>query len=240
MTRVLITGANRGIGFALAKEYAQEGASVIATCRAPDEATDLRALAALHPKLRIEALDLSDAESRKALAARLANEPLDILINNAGILSGADASLSALDEDPSQTFGSLDAESWARVLWVNTIAPVILTETLMPNLRLGREKKVIMMSSSWGSISQAEPDHFAYRSSKAALNAAMRCMALDLQKDGFVVVSLNPGWVRTRMGGKEAAFSPQESAMRLVRLVGTLRPDRTGQFFSHNGEQISW
>lgn len=238
---ILITGANRGIGLALARHYLANGDEVIATCRNPAKASELQKSAKQHASLTILPLDVQDHASIAALTQALKGRPIDVLINNAGILSGSNPSMSAIDSDKGQTFGSLDVPSWLKVFEVNTIAPIMVTQALMPNLLAAQTRKVAMMSSGWGSITRMNSDiPFAYGTSKAALNAATKILSSALQKDEFVVVSLNPGAVKTDMGSQQADWSPEECATRLVPIIDALKPEQTGQFIRHTGEIVAW
>jgi len=238
---VLITGANRGIGLALTARCLDNRHNVIATCRHPEQATTLQALAQTGAPLTILPLDVTDASSIAALATSLSGQILDILINNAGILSGVRDDATALTQDASQTFGTLDENGWIKVLRVNTIAPLMVTQALLPNLRKGQTRKIAMMSSKDGSITHMDSHiPIAYGTSKAALNAATKILASTLQPEGFTVVAINPGWVRTDMGTQEADLSPEESASRVTRIIETLTPEQTGQFLRHTGETVAW
>ena len=241
MTTILITGANRGIGLALTETYLAHGDAVIATCRNPVKAAALQALLNENKNLSILPLDVTDAQSIAALVNALDGQPIDILINNAGILSGSNPRLTSMDSDPGQTLGSLDPAGWETLFRANTIAPIMVTQALLSNLKQGKTRKIAMISSSWGSITTMDEEVFmGYGSSKAALNFATKSIALALQKDSFVVVSLSPGWVRTDMGSQEADLTPQESAARLMRVIDALTPEQTGHFIRHTGELIPW
>lgn len=239
---VLITGANRGIGLALARKYGSIRYRVLATCPDPEDTKDLEALTEVCPFVEIHHLDIMDDQTLAALQAKLDGRRIDILINNAGIISGDASVTSSINLDPSQTFGTIDPDGWARVLQLNGLSPVIVSQALLPNLKASERPRIVMISSRMGSISDLlDPNFFAYSTSKTLLNAAMRNMALHLQKDGIIVTSLNPGWVRTRMGGEEEAnLTPQESAARLVHVIDTLKMEQTGLFINHTGETIPW
>jgi NAD(P)-dependent dehydrogenase (short-subunit alcohol dehydrogenase family) len=243
MPTVLITGANRGIGLEFVRQYAAEGWNGIACCRNLQKADQLQALAKAHKNIRIEALDVTDTKSIAALAAKLKDTPIDLLINNAGIYSGSggDGShFSSNNRDPSQTFGSLDAESWGRVLRTNAIAPLMVAQALMPSLTKSKNAKIVMITSRMGSIANAEEGDIAYRSSKAALNAAMHNIAMSLQSKSITVVAVHPGWVKTDMGGAYADMTPEQSVSALRKLIAELTLKQTGQFLRYNGESVPW
>lgn len=240
---VLITGANRGIGLALTEAYIKDSAKIIATCRNPKDAAELHQLQKNYKDLSIEVLEVTESASRKALAEKLGNTPLDILINNAGVVSGKDGSLCVIEKDSSQTFGTLDPEAWIKVLKTNSIAPVMLSQELLANLENGTAKKIIMISSIMGSIATANDidcDYMAYNSSKTTLNAAMKCMALHLQLKDYTIAALHPNWVRTRMGSDEATISAEESADKLKAVIAKLTPKQTGAFLDTEAKVIPW
>lgn len=235
MPTLLITGASRGLGLEFVRQYAAEGWQVIAACREPAKATALKALAANHPAIQLETLDVTDSTSITALAARLTGQAIDVLINNAGIYSGT-----GIKDDQSQSFGTLDSAAWLRVLQANTVAPLIVTQALMNNLRLGKDRKIVMISSMMGSINRAPGGAYAYRSSKAALNMAMRNLAGELRAEGFSVVSFHPGWVKTDMGGDGADISPETSVTGMRHLIAGLTADKSGAFLSYDGASLPW
>ncbi|MGE4351506.1 MAG: SDR family oxidoreductase [Bdellovibrionales bacterium] len=233
---VLITGANRGLGLALCRRYLQQNDQVIATCRQPDRAIELQSLAQEFP-LTILPLDVTDTASRQALAQKLCETPIDILINNAGLLS----STSAAPKPADQKFGAIDPDEWTTVLQTNSIAPVMVTQTLLPNLRRSTTRKIAMISSRHGSITEMDKNiPLAYGTSKAALNAATKILSSALQDENFIVVTFNPGWMRTDMGGPRANLSPEASAARLVGLIDDLTPAQNGNFLRHTGETLAW
>jgi NAD(P)-dependent dehydrogenase (short-subunit alcohol dehydrogenase family) len=221
---VLITGANRGIGLEYARRFEAKGYTVIGTARQPDEATELKALG-----VRVEALDVTDAASVSALARRLDGVPIDVLINNAGIGDRGDTDVLATD-----------LALFERTLAVNTIGPLRVTQALLPNLRAGKRKHIVNMSSRLGSIALNNGSYPAYRASKAALNQVNRSLSIDLGKQGFVVVVVHPGWVRTELGGTEAPLLPDESVRGLVALIERLAASDNGRFYDYLGAEIPW
>lgn len=230
MQNVLITGANRGIGLALVKEYLKRDVRVFAACRNPQEATELQALQS--EKLCIIALDISDEASIAASvqAVKAQTDKLDVLINNAGIYPKADAS--------ANDFGKLDSKTLSHILETNSIAPVMVTQAYLELLRQG--SKVLFVSSKMGSIATAGTSGFAYRMSKTALNMAVRIMAQLLAPQGISLVTTHPGHVATDMGGAGAPVSPVESAQALIRIIDNLSPDKAGKFLLYTGEELPW
>jgi NAD(P)-dependent dehydrogenase (short-subunit alcohol dehydrogenase family) len=235
MPTLLITGAGRGIGLEFARQYAADGWQVIATARGPSRATALQQMAAAQPTLRLEALEVTDPTSIQALAQRLKGQPLDLLINNAGIYSGTGAK-----QDASQTLGTLDGDAWLRVLQTNSVAPLLVTQALLDNLRLGATRTIVMISSMMGSIARTPGGTYAYRTSKAALNMAMRCLAMDLRNENFTVASFHPGWVKTDMGGSGADITPQQSVTGLRQQIASLTPRDSGSFLGYDGAKWAW
>jgi NAD(P)-dependent dehydrogenase (short-subunit alcohol dehydrogenase family) len=226
MPTVLITGANRGIGLELAKQYAGDGWSVIATARDPKNADGLNALKG---EIRIEALEVTDAKQVQALAKALKGTAIDVLLNNAGMLTGY------------ESFGETDADSWLQTLHVNSIAPLKLTEALVEHVAASQQKKVASITSGMGSIgSHASSGAYAYRSSKAALNMVMVTAANELRARGISVAVISPGWVKTDMGGANATLNVTESAAGIRKVIDKLNVGISGQFFNYSGENLPW
>jgi NAD(P)-dependent dehydrogenase (short-subunit alcohol dehydrogenase family) len=223
-TACLVTGANRGIGFAFARALTARGGRVIATARHPEKARDLAGL-----PLRLERLDLADAGSIARLARGLSSDPVDVLINNAAIG----------EEGP--RFAEIPMKDLEEAFRVNAIGPAALTQALLPNLRAGRRRTVVNLSSGLGSISENESGGWlAYRASKAALNQLTRTMAAELKKDRFICIVMSPGWVRTDMGGPGASLSPEDSVSAMLEVMDRLTPSDTGRFLDHRGKEVPW
>ena len=221
---VLITGANRGIGLELAREYAAAGWHVIGTARKPDAATELKALGA-----EVVQLDVTDQDSVDGLAGDLRGRPIDMLVNNAGIQL-----LMWKLED-------VDIDKYNRTLAVNTVGPVRVTLALLPNLRAGDRKLIVNMTSDISSIANNTSGGFyGYRESKAALNMFTRSLAAELGPESFICVVLHPGWVQTDMGGSKAPITVQESVHGILKVVAGLSPDDNGTFLTYAGERIAW
>jgi NAD(P)-dependent dehydrogenase (short-subunit alcohol dehydrogenase family) len=220
----LVTGAGRGIGLEFARQLKARGDKVIATVRNPEAATDLAALG-----VRVESLDVADEASVRALAERLQGVALDVLINNAGT-GGDSAPVADLD------FGRL-----ARFFEVNSIGPLRLAQALLPNLRAGNRRLIASLSSQMGSIGgNDQGGYYGYRASKAALNMLVKTLALELAGKGFTCVVVNPGWVKTDMGGPNAPLPVETSVRGLLKVLDRLTPKDTGSFYSWNGERVAW
>jgi len=222
---VLITGANRGLGLEFARQYSADGWKVIGTARKPAEAAELKDL-----KVLVMQLDVTDPESVAKLAADLSDQPIDLLINNAGM-----ANRDGMD------FETMSFDGVEQVLAVNTIGPMRVTRALLPNLRSGKGKQIVHISSGLGSIEENESGgYYGYRESKAALNMFNRSFAWNTKDEGFTCVVMSPGWVRTDMGGPEATLSPEESIAGMIKVIAGLTIDDTGSFQSWDGENRKW
>jgi NAD(P)-dependent dehydrogenase (short-subunit alcohol dehydrogenase family) len=221
---VLITGANRGLGVEFARQYKEAGWHVIGTARNPEDAQELRAL-----DVRVVQLDVTDQESVDSMAADLAGQPIDLLINNAGIFPR----VGKIDE--------IDFDDYQRTLAVNTVGPVRVTRALLPNLRRGELKIIAGLSSNLGSIAENERGNFyGYRESKAALNMFTKTLAAELGPEGFICVVLTPGWVQTDMGGPNAPLQPADSIAGMKAVLDKLTPADNGTFWSYDGSEMPW
>ena len=255
MPTVLITGANRGIGIEFAKQYAQRGWLVIASCRNPDSAKDLQALQRNYANLQLVQIDLINSAGIDQFAQSLNGKPIDVLINNAALLGDL----------KNQMFGQIDYEQFAQILAVNTIGTMKLSESLTPNIKLGTQKKIITLGSSAGSIASinGNPDLYAYRASKAALHLLMRNLSFELADDGIVVGLINPGLVDTRgfaamldgtaptppkfqkilnliKAGVIQLTTPETAVTDMITLIDELTPEQSGVFLNADGTPLPW
>jgi NAD(P)-dependent dehydrogenase (short-subunit alcohol dehydrogenase family) len=230
MPSVLVTGSNRGIGLEWCRQYATAGWRVFATCRHPESAEDLHELARRHPTLSIHGLDVTQEASLRALHGELQHEAIDVLINNAGVYLEKSV--------PTEVLSYAD---WMQTLEVNTLGPMRVAEAFLEQLARSERRLVVNMTSHMGSIAEiSAPGDYYYRSSKAALNAAMKGLSLALKERGIGVLLLHPGWVKTRMGGGDAPLAASESVAGMLALVGKFSMDRSGHFFRYNGTEIPW
>lgn len=216
MPKILITGANRGIGLEFARQYSLDGWDVIATAR--QTSPELDGLG-----VRVETLDLSDAD---AVAALEVAGPLDLFIANAGT------------NHPRETEGAENARDWQMMMMVNAIAPYQLGHALLP--KMADSGKMIAISSGMGSIGDNGGGWVPYRTSKAALNMAWSSLAREARGKGVACVLLSPGWVKTRMGGSGAEISTQESVSGMRKLIERLTADDSGRFLRRNGSELPW
>ena len=228
---VLVTGANRGLGLEFVRQYAQAGWKAWAACRAPKSAKELKALQSQHGgAIEILALDVTDAASVGGAAAQLRGEPIDLLLNNAGVGS-----------PPAQKIGSLDYAAWARVMDANVLGPARVIEAFVDNVARGGDKRIVTVTSRMGSIEDnSSGGSYAYRSSKAGVNAVMKSFSIDLAPRGITCVVVHPGWVRTDMGGAGGKLAPAESVKALRGLIESLGSKDAGKFYDYDGSKLPW
>jgi NAD(P)-dependent dehydrogenase (short-subunit alcohol dehydrogenase family) len=219
MPHVLITGANRGLGLEFVRQYKDAGWDVVATAR--QSSPELEAL-----NVRIEALDMQELEAVEKFGDRL--DRLDLLIANAGTYG------------PREATSAAEARQWGETFVTNTIAPYLLAQSVLPLVEAS-SGKLIAVSTKMGSIEDNTSGGFiAYRSSKAALNAAWRSLAIEARQRGVAAAVLHPGWVQTRMGGASAPLDPKESIAGMRRVIDGIGLEQSGGFFSHDGTRVPW
>lgn len=222
---VLITGANRGIGLALAEKFQAGGFDVIGTARSPDKANDLKALG-----VRVEQLDVTDPASVSALAQRLDGMPLDILVNNAGI-KGHDA----------RDLADLDIEQLDTTLDVNTLGPLRVIQALFANVRAGDRKVFANISSMMGSMEMNTWGCcLGYRASKSALNSFTKTLSVDYKDEGLVFVTMHPGYVQTDMNDGQGNITTAQSADGLFNVISGLTVDDNGKYYDWQGKELAW
>ncbi|MGA9752770.1 MAG: SDR family oxidoreductase [Acidobacteriota bacterium] len=228
---VLISGCSRGIGLEFARQYAEAGWRVLATCRRPQGSAALMGLRERHGEdVQVHGLDVRSAEDIVNLAQSLREQPVDILLNNAGVYGPED-----------QGLGSAEQEAWIEVLKVNTIAPLLMAQAFLPNVERGSRRIIATVTSLMGSIGDnGSGGYCLYRSSKAAANMVARSLAIDLKGKKIISVALNPGWVRTDMGGPQAPTGVEESVSGMRRVIDGLTMKESGGFFHFDGEPLPW
>ncbi len=231
MSTLLITGANRGIGLELSKHYLSQGWQVHGCCRNPKEANALNDLAQQYEELlTVHALEVTNEKQMDALKESLLNKPIDILLNNAGVYAlGA------------SQFGKTKDEAWDEAVSVNLVAPMKMMEHFVENVSISDKKIIASMSSKMGSMDDnGSGGAYAYRATKAALNAVMVSAAHDLRHLDITALILHPGWVRTDMGGPNGEISAKESARMLAKILGNCGIEDSGTFFDIDGSTIPW
>ena len=209
------------------RQYAADGWRVFAACRDPAGARDL---AAVKGDVSAETLDVDDGPQVAALANKLSGQPIDVLINNAGIYGPKNV-----------TRDTVVYAAWGQVFRTNTMSPLAMSAAFVANVAQGGQKKIITLSSIMGSIAENDSSgDFIYRSSKAAVNAVMKSLAGDLKSEGITVAVLHPGWVRTDMGGPDAAIEAPESVTGMRAVIAGLKESDSGRFLNYDGTEIPW
>lgn len=236
---VLITGSNRGIGLGLAQRYAEMGWTVYATARNPARADELNALAQQYDNLTVDKLDVTDDAEIEALAKKLDGKPIDILINNAGVLGDIDK----------QNAENIDYDEIKFIMDVNVYGPMKMTKAFLPHVKASEQKKILTMTSGLGSmtLTQRLGRFYGYRMSKAAVNMAMRAMHADLkgEADGLVIGLIAPGQVQTELLFASGFRGPgsitvEESIDGLVDVIANINADNVGLPVNYNGQEIPW
>ncbi|MCX7091664.1 MAG: SDR family oxidoreductase [Legionellales bacterium] len=227
MNTVLITGANRGIGLEFVKQYNKDGWCVLACCRNPEYAIELEKIKG--GNIEIIQLDVNDFDNISQLGVQYRERPIDLLINNAGI--------SSTDDD----FKTISHEMILTTLRTNTLAPILIAQALINSVALGHRKIIINISSYYGSIGFYDnTDYMAYQISKTALNSATKNMAKSLKSKNIIAISIDPGWVKTDMGGEEAILMPHESVSGMRNIFDKLTLSDSGKFFRYDGNLLPW
>ncbi len=235
---VLVTGSNRGLGLEFVRQYAADNWTVIATARNLAEADELKALAAKHKNIQLKTLDVVDAASIKTLVQDLKGAPIDVLINNAGVL-GAKAD---------QRMGALSRQTFDQVMGVNAFAPLAISDALLENVAASEQKKIVAITSGSGQLASGGGGNevYFYNASKAALNMVMRRFAFDVRPRGVIVGIIAPGAVDTDMRrevvGDRAAqdLRPHESISAMRQLIARLPMNKSGAFLNYDGREVPW
>jgi NAD(P)-dependent dehydrogenase (short-subunit alcohol dehydrogenase family) len=231
MTTVLVTGANRGLGLEFCRQYAERQYQVIAACRKPDQAKALRALAKQYPDIRIVAMDVMQRNEIDNLAQQLRGQAIDALICNAGIYG----------DSGSSRLGHLNYSDWLKTLETNVLGAIKTAEAFLPHLKQSSRPVIAAISSQMGSIEDnTSGGSVFYRSSKAALNAAMKSLAIDLQAQHIGVLIFHPGWVLTDMGGPNALIDVQTSISGMITQIDRFDLKDTGRFIKYDGSELPW
>jgi NAD(P)-dependent dehydrogenase (short-subunit alcohol dehydrogenase family) len=245
---VLITGANSGLGLEFTKQYAALGWTVIATHRRHDVPESLAAVVAQHPNVRVAHMDVSSIEDVKEAAAKLKGLPIDVLINNAGVYSDRSAcrTENCEGEGDTQTFGNLDYALFDLIMATNVRGTLVVSESLIDNVRASKQKKIIAISSTNGSLTKPlpGPQGIAYRSSKSALNRAMQLVAVKEKPEGVIVLMLHPGTVITerleRNRGLPDTVEMTPSVEGMIKLIAKVTIKDTGKFWQYDGKVAPW
>jgi len=234
MSRVLITGANRGLGLEFVRQYAADGWDVIATSRSPEKSAELQQLERKNSKVSLKALDVTSAKSVEALAQAVSSQAIDLLVLNSAIYTRNGNKL-----------GEIDYDTWREANETNLIGAVRVAEALLENVAASKRKQIAAISTGMGSMQALNSTIgfgavYQYRTSKAALNMAMSILAKELEPRGISVVIFDPGWVQTDMGGANAALTPQESIGGMRRVLAGDPMSLTGKFVGYDGGTRPW
>jgi len=228
MSSVLVTGANRGLGYEFVKQYSEKGFNVFACCRNIGHAKNLTELAVASSNIKIYELDVSNIKSIKILSEQLQDKKIDVLINNAGIYR-------------SSSVGNINYDEWLESFKINTIAPYQIIENFLDQIINSDLRKVISITSKMGSIDDnTSGGSYIYRSSKTALNSMMRSLTYDLKNQGIATLTLHPGWVRTDMGGPGGWIDAFESVQGMIKQIDKLTIDDSGKYLDYAGKNINW
>ena len=231
MATILITGANRGLGLEFTRQYLAGGDAVIAATRNPGAAHRLRQLERdFKGCLTLVEADVADTASVRRAAVGAPASAIDILINCAGVMG-----------DDRQTIGSIDYHEWMRVLDVNVLGPMRMCEAFLDRVARSDRRLIVTITSGMGSLADnTSGGYIAYRTSKAAVNMAMRTAAIDLKSRGISCLVINPGWVKTDMGGPNAPLTPEQSVAAMRRVIAELGPSDSGRFYNYDGREYPW
>ena len=234
MQTVLITGANRGLGLGLANAFLEDGNRVIAVSRGPAPQLERSGAA----ELEIRRCELTDDTALRSLAASLRGRTVDVLVNNAGMMAKSGFERG---EESVQGFGHFDRELWHRLFDINLFTAMHLTELLVDNIARAERGRVVTISSMLGSMElNTFGGLYAYRASKAGVNAIVKSMSIDLAERGIIAIAQHPGWVRTDMGGPDADIDVQTSVNGMKAVIDKLGPEDSGKFLSFDGSELPW
>jgi len=226
MATVLVTGASRGIGSELVKQYLADGAEVIACVRDTAAAPGLDGV---NGNVRVVQMDTGSPESIAAAAAEVGGQALDVVINNAGYVGGA-----------KQGIDDVDLDEWHRTLDINTIGPLLIARAFKANLAASGDGKLMNVTSQLAASTWPFGGMLVYSSTKAALSKVAQILALDWKEDPITVALVHPGWVRTDMGGPNAEISAEESASGIRALIAGMTKADSGKFYKWNGDIHPW
>jgi len=236
MPTVLVTGSNRGLGLEFVRQYSADGWRVLACARKPSR--ELEALVTSHDTLTYHPLEIGDHQRIDELARQLVDIPIDVLLLSAGTMGGVDFANKGLSVGG---FGDSDFADWEHVLKVNTLGPMKMAEAFVDHVQASQQRKIVALSSMVASMQiNTAGGLYAYRASKAALNAVMRSMSVDLADRKIIALPLHPGWARTDMGGSQAQVSPTDSVSGMRQVIARLSLEESGRFLCYDGTEMPW
>ena len=236
MPSMMVTGASRGLGLEMVRQFVGDGWRIYACCRTPETATDLAALAeGAGGLITLHTLDVSKPEEVRALADEFRGTPIDMLVNNAGLLG------CKIENMTPAAFGSIDYDAWRELHEINTMAPLRVTEAFVDHVAASDLKLLFFMSTHMGCITElADGGLYPYRSSKAALNLLVKGLSIDLAPRGVRTIAVHPGWVVTDMGGPDAPVNKVDSIAGIRRVVANYGAEQTGCFYQYDGRELPW
>ncbi len=236
MPSMLVTGANRGLGLEMVRQFVDDGWRIYACCRAPETATDLAALAEeTDGAITLHTLDVGKPAQIEAIADELRGTAIDMLVNNAGLLG------CTIDSMGPGAFGSVDYDAWMQLHEINTMAPLRVAEAFVDHVAASDMKLMFFMSTYMGCITElADGGLYPYRSSKAALNLVVKGLSIDLAPRGVRTIAVHPGWVSTDMGGPEAPVNKEQSIAGIREVVANYGSSQTGCFYQYDGRELPW
>jgi NAD(P)-dependent dehydrogenase (short-subunit alcohol dehydrogenase family) len=226
MPTVLITGAARGLGLDFTRQYAAKGWKILACARNAD------GLKGIKGDIHHHSLEVTDYKAVKALAAKLKDEKIDVLLCNAGV--GGERGSTAQD------LGKLEPAEWRRIFEINALAPLMMAEAFVDHVAASQQKKMVALSSVLGSIKSNNGGRYFYRASKTALNMEWSVLAKDVEPKGIICLALHPGWVQTDMGGATATLTIEQSVPSMVKVIDGLKPSDNGRFLQYDGSELPW
>ncbi|NIP15898.1 MAG: SDR family NAD(P)-dependent oxidoreductase [Pseudomonadales bacterium] len=229
MSRVLISGASRGIGLELVKQYAAAGDEVIACVRDTGNAALLDEVASGADNVTVQQMDAGDPASIEAAAAAIGDAPIDVLINNAGAVGGQH-----------QSIDDVDIEEWHRTLDINTIGPLLISRAFKSNLAASGDGKLMIVTSQLAASTWPMGGMYIYSTTKAGVSKVGQILALDWKEEPITVGLMHPGWVQTDMGGPHAEITAEESASGIRGVIAGMTKADSGNFYKWNGEIHPW
>ena len=236
MPTVLITGANRGIGWELATQYAADDWQVLACSRGESE--QLAELCASQGHVSQHRVELTDHAGIDALAQELESIPIDVLLLSAGTMGNVDFAARGLEVGG---FDEADYADWELQFRVNTIGAMKMAQAFVTHVERSKQRKIVALSSMVASMGiNTAGGLYAYRAGKAALNAVMRSMSVDLAPRGIIALPMHPGWASTDMGGPQAPLSAEASASGVRKVIAGLGPTDAGRFLCYDGSEMPW
>jgi len=227
METVLITGASRGIGLELTRQFLALNYNVIATYRIKPTLALEKLIS--NPNLTIVELEVTNEQSLESLLNTLSHVKIDILVNNAGVIGSSQQSMAEIKQ-----------QDWLNTFAINSIAPLMVSNAILPLMQETVNPRIITISSLMGSINSDSVGMYAYRSSKAAVNKVMKILSVELEDKGVAVCLIHPGWVQTDMGGQQADITAQESVAGIVQITRSLNMSQSGHFLSWQGDKLDW